>query len=87
MIAESTSSIRPPSLPFLNSLRAPDPVVSDGGIIAAVAREIDHLTEPEIEGRLVAIGGQLAAILDESARRGQPPLTVTRTSAGRPETG
>lgn len=57
---------------------APDPVVSAGGIIASVAREIDHLAEPEVQGLLAAIGDRLAAILDESARTGLPPLTVAR---------
>jgi leucine dehydrogenase len=57
---------------------APDPVVSAGGIVAAVAREIDHLAEPEVQGLLAAIGDRLGAILDESARSALPPLTVAR---------
>ena len=57
---------------------APDPVVSAGGVIAAVAREIDHLAEPEVQGLLAAIGDRLGAILDESARSALPPLTVAR---------
>lgn len=57
---------------------APDPVVSAGGIIGAVAREIDHLPEPEVQDQLTAIGGRLAGILDESARSGLPPWTITR---------
>lgn len=57
---------------------APDPVVSAGGIIAATAREIDHLAEPEVQGLLAAIGDRLDAILDESARSALPPLTVAR---------
>jgi len=55
---------------------APDPVVSSGGIVGSVAREIDHLTEPEVEKRLTAIGDRLGIILDESARSGLPPLAV-----------
>ena len=57
---------------------APDPVVSAGGIVAAVAREINHLPEPEVQGLLAAIGDRLGAILDESARSALPPLTVAR---------
>jgi glutamate dehydrogenase/leucine dehydrogenase len=57
---------------------APDPVVSAGGIIGSVAREIDHLAEPEVQKRLAAIGDRLGTILDESARTGLPPLTVAR---------
>jgi leucine dehydrogenase len=57
---------------------APDPVVSAGGIVASVAREIDHLAEPEVQALLTAIGERLGAILDESARSGLPPLTVAR---------
>ena len=57
---------------------APDPVVSAGGIVGSVAREIDHLPEPEVRKRLTGIGDRLGAILDESARTGLPPLTVTR---------
>ena len=57
---------------------APDPVVSAGGIVASVAREISHLTEPEVQNLLAAIGDRLGILLDESARSGQPPLTVAR---------
>jgi glutamate dehydrogenase/leucine dehydrogenase len=57
---------------------APDPVVSAGGIVAAVAREIDRLAESEVQGLLTAIGDRLGGILDESARGGLPPLTVAR---------
>ena len=55
---------------------APDPVVSSGGIVGSVAREINRLTEPEVEKRLTAIGDRLGIILDESARSGLPPLGV-----------
>jgi glutamate dehydrogenase/leucine dehydrogenase len=61
---------------------APDPVVSAGGIVGSVAREIDHLAEPEVQKRLAAIGDRLGTILDESARTGLPPLTVARQRAG-----
>lgn len=57
---------------------APDPVVSAGGVVAAVAREIDHLPEPEVRRLLTAIGDRLGTILDESARSDLPPLNVTR---------
>ena len=60
---------------------APDPVVSAGGIVGAVAREIDHLPEPEVSKLLAAIGDRLGTILDESARSALPPLTVTRQQA------
>ena len=46
--------------------------------MASVAREIDHLAEPEVQALLAAIGDRLGAILDESARSGLPPLTVTQ---------
>jgi glutamate dehydrogenase/leucine dehydrogenase len=61
---------------------APDPVVGAGGIVAAVAREIDHLAEPQVQSLLAAIGDRLGAILDKAARRGQPALKVAeqRTS-------
>jgi hypothetical protein len=52
--------------------------VSTGGIVASVAREIDHLAEPEVQALLTAIGERLAALLDESARSSLPPLTVAR---------
>jgi leucine dehydrogenase len=55
---------------------APDPVVSAGGIVGSVAREITRLTEPEVGKRLTAIGDRLGIILDESARSGLPPHAV-----------
>jgi glutamate dehydrogenase/leucine dehydrogenase len=57
---------------------APDPVVSAGGIVAAVAREITHLPEPEVHNLLTAIGDRLATLLDEAAKTGQTPLKVAR---------
>jgi leucine dehydrogenase len=57
---------------------APDPVVSAGGIIAAVAREITQLPEPEVQNLLAAIGDRLGSLLDEAVSSGQPPLTVAR---------
>jgi glutamate dehydrogenase/leucine dehydrogenase len=57
---------------------APDPVVSAGGIVASVAREISHLAEPEVRSLLTAIGDRLGAILDEAARNDLPPLKVAR---------
>jgi glutamate dehydrogenase/leucine dehydrogenase len=57
---------------------APDPVVSAGGVIAAVAREINHLPEPDVHAQLTAIAGRLTGILDESVRTGLPPWTITR---------
>lgn len=60
---------------------APGPVVSAGGIVAAVAREIDGLAGPDVQGLRAAIGGRLGVILDESARRGLPPLAVARQRA------
>ena len=57
---------------------APDPVVSAGGIVASVAREVDHLPELEVHSLIAAIGDRLGALLDEAAKNGQPPLTVAR---------
>jgi leucine dehydrogenase len=57
---------------------APDPVVSAGGIIASVAREVDHLPELEVHRLIAAIGDRLGALLDEAAKNGQPPHTVAR---------
>jgi len=57
---------------------APDTVVSAGGIVASVAREICHLTEPEVHSLLAAIGDRLGTIFDEAARRDQSPLAVAR---------
>jgi leucine dehydrogenase len=57
---------------------APDPLVSAGGIVASVAREITRLTESEVQSLITAIGDRLGAILDEAARTGVPPWTVAR---------
>jgi len=57
---------------------APDLVVSAGGIVAAVAREISNLPEPEVQDLLAAIGDRLGVLLDEAVTSGQPPLTVAR---------
>jgi len=57
---------------------APDPVVSAGGIVAAVAREITHLPEPEVHNLLAAIGSRLGTLLDKAAKNGQTPLEVAR---------
>jgi glutamate dehydrogenase/leucine dehydrogenase len=60
---------------------APDPVVSAGGVVAAVAREIDHLAESRVQSLLAAIGDRLGAILDEAARSGRPALKVAEQRA------
>jgi len=57
---------------------APDPVVSAGGIVGSVAREINRLTKPEVAKQLAAIGDRLGIILDESARSGLSPLDVAQ---------
>jgi glutamate dehydrogenase/leucine dehydrogenase len=57
---------------------APDPVASAGGIVGSVAREINRLTEPEVDKQLTAIGDRLGIILDESARSGLLPLGVAQ---------
>jgi glutamate dehydrogenase/leucine dehydrogenase len=57
---------------------APDPIVSAGGIVAAVAREITHLPEPEVQNLLTAIGDRLGTLLDEAAKTRQTPLKVAR---------
>ena len=60
---------------------APDPVVSAGGIVGSVAREIDHLPEPEVHTLLAAIGGRLGTILDESTNTGLSPLHIAQQRA------
>jgi glutamate dehydrogenase/leucine dehydrogenase len=60
---------------------APDPVVSAGGIVAAVAREITHLPEPDVQSLLTAIGDRLGTLLDEAAKTRQTPLKVARQQA------
>jgi leucine dehydrogenase len=57
---------------------APDPVVSAGGIVAAVAREITRLPEPEVHNLLAAIGSRLGTLLGKAAKNGQTPLEVAR---------
>ena len=57
---------------------APDPVVSAGGIVAAVAREIRHLPETEVHNLLAAIGDRLGTLLDKAAKNGQTPLKMAR---------
>jgi leucine dehydrogenase len=57
---------------------APDPVVSAGGVVAAVAREITHLHEPEVHNLLTAIGSRLGTLLDEAVKTRQTPLKVAR---------
>jgi glutamate dehydrogenase/leucine dehydrogenase len=57
---------------------APDPVVSAGGIIAAVAREITRLPEAEVQRLLSAIGERLGTLLDEASETRQTPLEVAR---------
>jgi glutamate dehydrogenase/leucine dehydrogenase len=57
---------------------APDPVVSAGSIVAAVAGEITHLPEPEVHSLLAGIGDRLGNLLDEAAKDGQTPPKVAR---------
>jgi leucine dehydrogenase len=57
---------------------APDVVVSAGGMVAAVAREITHLPEPDVQRLHVAIGDRLGGLLDEAIKTGQTPLKVAR---------
>jgi glutamate dehydrogenase/leucine dehydrogenase len=59
-------------------LWAPDSVVSAGGIIAAVARELHGATATEAERQVRGIGGRLATILEDARARGISPLTAAR---------
>ncbi len=57
-------------------LWAPDSVVSAGGIIAAVARELHGATAAEAEQQVRGIGGRLATILEDARARRITPLAA-----------
>ncbi|QUF04293.1 hypothetical protein KCV87_34115 [Actinosynnema pretiosum subsp. pretiosum] len=65
-------------LPARGVLRAPDPVVSAGGVIASVAREREGASAREAEERVRGIGARLGALLAASAGAGTTPLHETR---------
>jgi leucine dehydrogenase len=60
---------------------APDFVVSAGGIIGAVSREIDRLSPEQTTTRINLIRERLAEILHEADRADTPPLRVARDRA------
>lgn len=65
-------------------LWAPDYLVSAGGIIHAVERELHHLTRPEIDERVRGIGDTLATVLDRAEReRTTPHTAATRIAEDR----
>lgn len=57
---------------------APDTVVSAGGIVSAVAREIEHVPAAEADHRVGAIGRRLGEILAGAADQGITPLAEAR---------
>ncbi|GAA3636608.1 Glu/Leu/Phe/Val dehydrogenase [Kineosporia mesophila] len=59
-------------------LWAPDTVVSGGGIIASVARELRGASAPEAEREVLGIGPRLATILDDARARGITPLRASQ---------
>ncbi|GGP87863.1 Glu/Leu/Phe/Val dehydrogenase family protein [Saccharothrix coeruleofusca] len=59
-------------------LWAPDTIVSAGGIIASVARELHGATRVEAERRVRGIGDRLAGVLADANTRGTTPLRAAR---------
>ena len=59
-------------------LWAPDTIVSGGGIISAVARELKGASRHEADDRVRAIGPRLTGVLDAAARADVSPLHVAR---------
>jgi leucine dehydrogenase len=57
---------------------APDTVVSAGGIVAAVARELRQAPTEEADRQVRDIGRRLAALLSEATSSGIPPLYEAR---------
>jgi glutamate dehydrogenase/leucine dehydrogenase len=57
---------------------APDYLVSAGGVVGTVAREIDGLGRNEAQERVRGLGGILDAVLDEAAERGESPHRTAR---------
>lgn len=60
---------------------APDTVVSAGGIVAATARELRHLSVADTDALLAGIGARLASILTQARQRDVSPLHVAREHA------
>ncbi|SEQ88677.1 leucine dehydrogenase [Lentzea xinjiangensis] len=59
-------------------LWAPDVIVSGGGIIASVSRELHGLTAAEAQERVRGIGPRLTSVLADAERRGITPLQAAR---------
>ncbi len=59
-------------------LWAPDVIVSGGGIIASVTRELHGLTAAESHERVRGIGPRLTAVLADAELRGITPLRAAR---------
>jgi len=57
---------------------APDTVVSGGGIISAVARELEGVSRHEADDRVRAIGPRLVTVLESAERDDVSPLHVAR---------
>jgi len=62
---------------------APDTIVSAGGIVAATARELQHLSNTETDRLLAGVGDRLADLLDEARQHDRSPLHVARRHAQR----
>jgi leucine dehydrogenase len=62
---------------------APDTLVSAGGIVSAVAREIDQVTTEEADRRVREIGRRLSAVLTGAAEHRSTPLAEARHLAAR----
>jgi glutamate dehydrogenase/leucine dehydrogenase len=59
-------------------LWAPDAFLSAGGIVSAVAREIEHAPAEEADRRVRDIGRRLGEVLAGAADRGVTPLAEAR---------
>lgn len=57
---------------------APDTLVGAGGIVSAVAREIEHAAPAEADRRVRGIGERLGDVLTSAASRGTSPLAEAR---------
>jgi len=79
--ADSTAEL----LPTRGIIWAPDTIASASasGIVAATARELQHLSNTETDRLLVGIGDRLADLLDETRQHDRPPLHVARQHAQR----
>jgi len=62
-------------------LWAPDYIVGAGGIVNAVARELDAVPAAEAEARVRGIATTLRSVLDEAAHQGRAPHRVATQRA------